>query len=336
MAMVCPECGKTYEQRLHCQLCGVRLVFHDVRRRFRLALPSGRWRQSAWGRVAIGLFLAQGLLYALRQLLAGLLLGLQGPGDPQETWATPAGLVLLEGLRLATLLVGAVFAAGGHRQGLLLGSVVGAANAALTLLLQPGPAHAVSALEMYGQPLLQGAAGALGGWLGCLVWKPLPVHERVAEPPKRQRARHRRRLSLGGRIAWLRVAVGTGIAVAGSLSAAALFDWAIDASAGRLGTTDEMQDRFIAWEIKALALLLGGTFAGATTFNGLKQGLAVGAASGAILLGIETGRHPQGVQVAALTLVSTLTLSLAGGWFGGQLFPPVVKLRRKGRLDPAV
>jgi hypothetical protein len=338
MAMVCPQCGNSYEQRLQCQLCGVRLVFHDARRVAGRSMPASiRWRQTAWGRVVIGLFIAQGLLYALRQLLTGALLGLQGEGSPQQTWGTPAGLILLQVLQLATLLIGSVFAGGGQRNGLLLGTIVGACNAVLTLLLQPGPGRAVSAVEMYGQPLLQAAFGALGGGLGCFFWQPLPESEPHApgagagKPvgPRRPRL-------LAGPIAWVRVGIGIAIAVTGTLWAAALFDMAIDASDGKLATTDEMQDRVIIWEIKTLALLLGGALAGANTSNGIKQGLAVGLGTTVILVGIEASRYPNWLEAAALTLVGTFTLALAGGWFGGQLFPPVVRLKRKGRLDPAM
>jgi hypothetical protein len=333
--MICPQCGKSYEQRLDCPLCGVRLLFHGARaggRRFVAA--SWRWRQTVWGRVVLGLFLAQGLLYALRQLLTGLLLALSADGNPQEAWASPGGVVLLEGLRLSTLLVGALFAGGGHRQGLLLGTVVGAANAVLTLLLQPGPSPFVSTVEMYGQPMLQGVVGALGGGLGCFLWRPLPAASRGLDQ-KRKREFVRPNL-LAGRIAWIRVAVGVGIAVAGTLSALALFEMALDVSAGKLGTTDELQDRFVTWEIKTLALLLGGAFAGATTNNGLKQGLVVGVATSVILVGIQISRLDQWEPVAVLTMASALTLSLAGGWFGSQLFPPVVNFRGRSRLGPAM
>jgi hypothetical protein len=338
MAMVCPQCGNFYEQRIDCQLCGVRLLFHDARRvAGRSAQLPVRWQQTLWGRVVIGLCVAQGLLYALRQLLTGALLGLQGEASPQEIWGTPAGLILMQVTQLATLLLGTVFAGGGQRNGLLLGAVVGVCNAVLTLVLQRGPGHTITAIEMYGQPVLHGALGALGGWLGCLFWQPVPVSEsRIPTQVKTKAGRPNRRAVFAGRIAWVRVSVGIAIAVAGSLSAAALFDLAIEASDGKLGTTDEMQDRVITWEIKALALILGGALAGAATLNGVKQGLAVGTGTSIILVGILASRYADWLWLAALTLVSTFTLTVAGGWFGGQLFPPVVRLKRKKGLDAAV
>jgi hypothetical protein len=38
-------------------------------------------------------------------------------------------------------------------------------------------------------------------------------------------------------------------------------------------------------------------------------------------------------EVAFYTLVSTFTLAAVGGWFGGQLFPPVVRVPRRGSLE---
>jgi hypothetical protein len=289
-----------------------------------------RWQQSTWGRVLIGLCVAQGLLYGLRLLLTGGLQALQADGNPDETWGTPAGLILLQCLRLGTLIVGALLAGGGQRLGLVLGTFVGAFNAVVTLILQPGPGQVVSTVEMYGQPLLQAAVGALGGWLGCLFWAPLPESVPAAQDlPRSQRSLRPRYPLFAGRVAWFRVMAGVTLAVAGHLSANALFDVAIAASDGKLGTTDEMQDKVVTWEIKALALLLGGTIAGSATNNGLKQGLAVGIGTSAILVGAEVSRHENWIQLTAVTLVSALSLGLAGGWFGCQLFPPVVRIKRK-------
>ena len=96
-----------------------------------------------------------------------------------------------------------------------------------------------------------------------------------------------------------------------------------------------MQDRLITLEIKALAILLSGVLAGSTTANGLKQGLCVGLATTVILIGIEINYVERWLQAGALTAVGSLCLSAVGGWFGSQLFPPILKVRRDRGLSRA-
>ena len=119
------------------------------------------------------------------------------------------------------------------------------------------------------------------------------------------------------------------IAVAGTLSAGMVFKKALDLSDGKLATTHATQDQLITWELKALMLIAGGALAGATTTNGMKQGLFVGVATSAVLVGLQAPMAERWAEFALYSAFSTVTLCLAGGWFGGALFPPVVKLERR-------
>jgi hypothetical protein len=328
-----------HEQRLQCPACGTRLLYQDrVTRQARPAVsqPAGsrpRWQHTPWGRILIGLVLAQGLFYGLRHLLTGVVLALSGEGGHQ----TVQGVVLLQALQVLTLAAGCVLAASGQRQGILLGTVVGVWNGSLSMLLHSGPAQPLTLVSLSGQLLLQMTFGTLAGWVGCLIWKPLPapvLPGAAAVVHKPAPARPRGPL-FRGPIAWVRVAAGTALAVAGTLSAALIFDKMIDVSNGVLATTHDVQDRIITWEIKALAVLLGGVLAGSGSRNGLKQGLCVGLAASVILLGIQLQFSKSWPNVLVLTAGISFSLSLVGGWFGSQLFPPVVKARRKGTLGPA-
>src|SRR5262245_48082074 len=219
MSMVCPQCSTLHEQRLHCPSCGARLAYRDGRRtRRRLGV---RWQQTPWGRILIGLLLAQGLFYGARHLLAGVLLASSGL-SAEETWNSVHALLLLQGAQLLALLLGGILAGGGQRHGLVIGAVVGAFNGVLAVLLRQNPAQGLTMVALYGQPLLHAAFGAVSGWVGGLVWKPLPaVSPHGAEPPRK--ARGRRKVSpFAGRIAWLRVSAGVVLAVAGSLFAGLL------------------------------------------------------------------------------------------------------------------
>jgi hypothetical protein len=294
-----------------------------------------RWQQTPWGRILVGLLLSQGLFYGLRHLVTAILMAVQGEESLLQMWATPTGFFLIQGLRIFALLAGAVLAGSGQRYGFTLGAVVGAWNGVLSVLWLSGPAQSLTTVAIIGQPLLQAAVGAVGGWLGCAFWKPLPTEPANVEP-KRKRGGLRRQMDLfAGPVSWFRVAAGATFAVIGTLMATICFEKVLEISHGALSTTDELQDRIITLEIKALALLLGGALAGFSMPNGFKQGLFVGLATAVILIGIEMNYLERWVQVAALTVVSSFCLSVVGGWFGSQLFPPLIKSRRDRGLGRA-
>lgn len=337
MAMVCPQCNSTYEQRWQCPQCETRLLFHDVR-----CVPERssdrpqRWRQRPWGQIFLGLLLAQGLFYGLRQFVTAGLMAAQGREAVEQLWTAASGILLLQSVRIFALLVGAVFAGAGQRPAAFVGAMVGAWNGVFSVLLLPGPAQALTTIALFGQPILQAVMGAVGGWVGAALWKPLPSPTEAETPRPRQRIFLRPNLDLfSGPVAWFRVFVGVALAVAGTLTATLFFEKILDLSHGSLGTTDELQDRLITLEIKALALLFGGALAGATTRNGLKQGLCVGLASAVVLIGIEINYVERWLPLAGLTAVAALSLSLAGGWFGSQLFPPLLRRRHQRGLGNA-
>ncbi|HTU17050.1 MAG TPA: hypothetical protein VMG10_03240 [Gemmataceae bacterium] len=337
MAMVCPQCNTPYEQRLQCPLCGTRLLFHDARRlQERSPERPLRWRQRPWGRIFVGLLLAQGLFYGLRHLLTAVLMVVQGGEAVEQMWTLATGILLLQGVRMFSVLIGGVFAGAGQQQAAFLGAMVGAWNGVFSVLLLPGPAQALTPITVLGQPLLQAGIGAVSGWLGSAFWTPLPSTTVAETPLPRKRSFLRRNMNLfTGPIAWVRVSFGVILAVTGSLTATLFFETILDISHGVLTTTDDLQDRLIVLEIKAFALILGGILAGASTSNGLKQGLCVGLASTVILIGIEMNFVERWVQLAGLTAVAAFSLSVVGGWFGSQLFPPVIKARRQRGLGRA-
>ncbi len=329
MAMVCTRCSTTHEQRLQCPSCGGRLEYWAPRRRW-FGGDARRWMQTPWGRIFLGVALAQGLFYGARHGLTAVLQAAYGDGF-EQAWASVQVLVLFQALQLLSVLLGGMLAGSGQRAGILLGSVVGVWSGALSLLIPSGPGHPLTAVSLYGQPVLQTVVGALGGWAGCLLWKPLlPPVLPGATHLLRTPGKAKRPLALfAGKVAWVRVLAGIALAVAGTVMAGKAFDKVLEVSNGVLSTSDQIQDQVITWEIKALALLLGGCLAGATTPNGLKQGLVAALGAGAVLIGIQIPYAKQPLEFALLTAVSACGLITAGGWFGSQLFPPVIKFKRK-------
>jgi hypothetical protein len=217
-----------------------------------------------------------------------------------------------------------------------LGGMVGAWNGVLSVFFLPGPAQSLTTIAVLGQPLFQVVIGAIGGWLGSAFWEPPSLVVLEATPPRKRTVVRRSVNLFAGPVAWVRVVAGAILAVSGTLSATIFFEKILDLGHGSLATTDDMQDRLITMEIKALALLLGGALAGSTMTNGFKQGLFVGLATTVVLIGVEINYVERWIQAAALTVVSALCLGSVGGWFGSQLFPPLVKSRRErglGRLS---
>lgn len=329
MALVCSRCSNIYEPAPACTRCGALTPASEAD-----GGPVGhgpRWQQTAWGRILIGLIVSQGLFYGLRHLLTGVLLATSG-GNAQELWENVQNLLLLQSLQVVGVLAGAILAGGAQRHGIVIGAVVGAWNGVFAVMLRQNPAQGLTLVGLYGQPLLHAAMGALGGWIGSRIWAPIPLAPvPVAFEPKRKKAAPKESW-FAGKIHWVRVLAGAAFAVAGTLSAAIVFQKVLDLSGNKLGTTHELQDRLITWEIKALAVLVGGALAGATTTNGLKQGLFVGIATSLVLVGIQAPPTEAWFGVAFFTLVSAFSLAMAGGWFGGQLFPPVVKRHRNSEM----
>ncbi len=331
MPMVCPQCNGSYAQHIECPTCAVRLQFVGTG-----GMPiegETGWQQTPWGRMFIGLVLAQGLGHGLQLLINA---GLQATGEGNTLWATFAGLIILHTLQGFSLLVGGAITGAGNARGLLFGSIVGLINGMIFLCLHRVPEASLSEFVLYGQPILHMIFGGLGGWIGTRIWRPLPTVRLVHFPdinPKTGVARQQSEWNpLVGPIAWIRVTAGIALALAGIVYSQWILNWIIDMSQGRLNINSHLQAQLVSWEISALATLLGAGFAGATTPNGLKQGLCVAIGTGAIIAGIHLN-NPKIVLETSVFIVSCVScLSLAGGWFGGQLFPPVYAQRRRSRI----
>ena len=76
-------------------------------------------------------------------------------------------------------------------------------------------------------------------------------------------------------------------------------------------------------------MLVGGALAGATTRNGIKHGLLVGVGGTVLLIGNFIANRAAVLEQTLLLVACVLSLTVAGGWFGGHLFPPIGAKRRK-------
>src|SRR5260370_13312347 len=107
--------------------------------------------------------------------------------------------------------------------------------------------------------------------------------------------------SFAGHVAWGRVLTGITLAVGGVVWTDVIRDFVLDASEGKLRIDTALQAELVTWEISALAMLAGGALAGASTINGMKQGLGVGMGTGTILFVMRMANNPLGLQLLMLT-----------------------------------
>jgi hypothetical protein len=336
MSMICPQCNGSFDEHLQCPKCGIQL-FHLAAARPAVAAPAlpaagEPWQHSVLGRLLVGLVLAQGLAYVLRTLChAGLLM--TGAGDPQALWPTMTGLVVLQAMQGVGLLLGGALAGAGQPRGALLGSAVGLVNGFVSVVIQHLCGEPVTEVLLYGQPVLHLAFGTLGGVAGTLVWRPLPALALASPPGEAVKGARppRPHPVLAAPVSWTRVLLGTSVVLAGVCWPHVLLEVVIEASQGRMSLNSHLQAELVTWEISGLVVLLGAGLAGTSAVSGLKQGLCVAILSNLFFLAIRlgTGQVPS-LERMVFTLLGVLLLSAVGGWFGGQLFPPVVAQARKG------
>jgi hypothetical protein len=280
------------------------------------------------------LLLAQGLYYVLRHLCtAGLLATHDGP---DSVWATLTGLMVLQGLQAVGVLAAGLLTGAGQQRGIFYGALVGVWNGVLFIFVRSWLGQSMTVAALVGEPMVQAAFGAIGGLAGSLIWKPvLPLASPPVPRPAVPLRSAQRRPAFAGPIAWGRVLTGTILAVGGVVWCDVIREFVLEASEGRLRIDTHLQAELVTWEISALAMLAGSALAGATTKNGLKQGLIVGIGMGVILLGLRLGSLTVAPRTLILTLASSLCLGLVGGWFGSQLLPPICAPAGGRRRRPA-
>jgi hypothetical protein len=338
MPLVCPQCQQTYDQHSVCPLCNVVLLYHTQNLQtdsssVHAEPATPQWQQTPWGKILIGLILAQGLSHGLRQLLtAGLLVG----GDDPDVWSTLWGLVILHSIHGISLIIGGALTGAGQSRGIVFGAIVGLANGVLTLFMMGRFSEPPTSLLVYAEPLIHLATGMLGGALGMLIWKPAPKIPLLEGSSSTPVAPSRFEVGLGrlfvGPIYVGRVCAGAFVVVIGVVWANAILEFLLRASQGTLATNSHLQARLVSMEISALVALLGAAFAGASTTNGLKQGLCVRLGASAVIMGLQMSNPNFALHAFILQLSGIVMVTLVGGWLGCQLFPPILRgsKRRRG------
>lgn len=324
MIMFCPKCQTAYAEKLVCPRCSEKQRICLTAPAVLITEPAApqSWRKPSWGRLLVGVALALAMTHVLGNLAesAHIVAFQHGMGDLARIIDKA---VRLNGLEIVSVLLAGVLTGAAQKNGMLYGAGVGILS---SLLL-----HGVSFLGGQSAALSQWVAdalillvcGAVGGAAGSRGW-PAPSKRTSWSVVTPGRVEPLERFSAyDGPVAWMRVCMGIPIAVGGVLCANSLRELLVDIGGGALVINTSFQADCVAWEISALAILIGSAFAGATRRNGLKQGLYVGIGSAVILLGVRFTNPHLSPELLTLSVVGAVCLSLAGGWFGSQLLPPV-------------
>lgn len=334
MAMVCPQCKKSFPQQLQCPACGVRLLYQLWPSK---SADSRETKPPApWGRLVIGLVLAVGVQHVLKNLTTALLLVSQEQ-DLEELGKGLNALLGIHGLEAISVTCAGILVGAGQQRGFFLGAVTGVWSNLCFIALRLVSGESLAAFSQFAESVMLLACGLLGGLIGTIIWQPASALAVSLPVPSAQKNRAKRSVSsFAGPVAWVRVLTGIPLAVTGVLCANFLRELILQAGGGKLSIDSGWQANVVAWEISALAILAGSAFAGATTKNGLKQGLCVGLGTSTLLLGIRLASMQFTIELLFFTVLGSLCLSMTGGWFGSQLLPPVfVAVRRRSLLRSA-
>jgi hypothetical protein len=286
-------------------------------------------------------------------LVAGLA-GAQIVGD--GWWSTEtAGWVTL-GMRAAAAAAGGLVAgagrASGWMTGLLSATIAGGLLLATDVAAHPAGPGPVAYLAV----LATAIAGLIAGTLGTVIW-PVPVEMPMSRTGSRgssllRLAQEQEDARKGRPTQWLRVFIGVSIAFSGVVAADVMRTGLTKGSAGALHMGSAFHAPIICLELAAAAIFFAGATAGASTGAGIRHGLLAGFFAAVAVVALTVLRSPflfpavegyywvanvpnenvRDTGALAELLVSVWAICTLGGWFGGQLLPPLASKAQLQRL----
>jgi hypothetical protein len=253
-------------------------------------------------------------------------------------------LVVLQVLQFLAGMLGCMVVGAGNHNAILYGAVAGAINGIIFMYIQSSqPAAQNTLVSYYSQPLLHTTFGTFGSILGAWIWPPLPTLIPLAEsePTESPIDLHRKQslmlgFGFGGfswQVHWIRVLFGTAIAVAGVMSADRALRFVVHQQIPAVNNvmTVKKQQQLFTVEIAALALFIGGSLAGASTWNGGVQGLCVGGFSAIILMGYQIATGGDEFVLKDINpiweILGVIGLGTVGGWLASVILPPIATTR---------
>jgi hypothetical protein len=345
MRRICPQCHGNFETQFLCPNCGIEtrdVAEHSVSPT-RLAELDASGTPGLATRLIAGLLLAQGIYYGVSQLGIALSLGM----NETNHWAK-LGTVANSALMLLAVLIGSLLAGAGNPRGMAAGAAMGLVHALALIGAGFGLGGWPGDSMVFAGWIPLTVAGAVGGRCGRYLWPAIIDFQRPtissASASRASRSTADRRSRPKVPIAWSRVIAGAVLSIGCTVWAGQIRDYILTTSGGKFSVDSRLQLHFVTWVISALAMMVGGVFAGASTRGGIRHGILVGmiAAVGifvlqsqvikealpaerffASVLGLPESATLSPVRLGLFLLSNTVVLAMFGGWVGASLLPRV-------------
>jgi hypothetical protein len=336
---ICPQCQGVFETQFLCPSCGIQLL-DEPENAATARSPEELVREPEIAtRFLAGLILAQGLYYGVRLMATAGQMSLLGTIG----YAPAAGQFADPGLMLLTGLAGSLIAGAGNSRAMAAGAALGLIHALALIGGEFALGSSPSNLLMFGGWGVLSLVGAFGARIARYVWPPLiDIYDPSALTKKEKKAKAK---APSPPIAYLRVLGGAALSIGCTVWAGPIRDYIVGTSGGKFVMDSRIQSHFVTWGISALAMMVGGVFAGASTQSGLKHGFLVGflACIGifvihsqvvheslpaekffAALFGFPETSALTPARLGLFLITNALLLGVLGGYFGASLLPRVV------------
>ena len=342
MRKICPECQGAFEKQFLCPNCGVQL--QDVADLSPRSSTRGLAEQAHAPEMATrflaGLALAQGLYYGLILLGAGVRLAM---GQTPE-WPAPIAKFGEMGLLAGSVLAGGLVAGAGNIRALAAGIALGLIHAIAVITPKFLFGHQPNELFLIESGMVIPILGGIGARIGRSVFPSLADIPDATIMTVKESRNAKQKKEPSPPIAWARILGGAALSIGCTVWAGPIRDFVIGTSGGSFVVDSRLQSKFVTWVISALAMMVGGVFAGASTRSGSKHGFLVGflACIGifiihsqvvneslpaekffAAIFGLPETDALTPPRLGLFLLTNALLLGVFGGWIGASLLPKV-------------
>lgn len=353
MRKVCLQCHGVFDTQFLCPKCGVQLL--EVSEQSS-ALLHGRGGEEASAPVGMatrfiaGYLLALGSFYGMSLIGSGFFLML----GEENGWSSVLGRFIQPGLLMFAAVLGGMLAGAGNPRGLAAGGAIGLFHAMTVVGAMFAGGHPPQGMMLYAGWILLPLMGAIGGRYGRFIWPPLSdvFNPAPIEVPVEVAKKGKKKKGPSTPTAWFRVIGGTALAIGCTVWAGRIREYIVGTSGGTFVVDSRIQVQFVTWVIAALAIVVGGAFAGASTRAGIRHGLLVGffACVGIFLIYSQVIREPlpaerffaalvglpeesenSPARIGLFLLTNALVLSVVGGCLGSTLFPRTIASQKLDR-----